>query len=203
MLINLPLIIENINTYFDYSSLEILANIVVIISVSLSPLYFFVRRREDKRTNRKNAGNSILQEIKDIQDNLAGTGELELKYIKFERDGEKLQVRFYSVYIEYTGFQSAINSGHYTLFPSKLQQVLNEIYLRMKLNNNTMDQNQELVCFCTKEEIERKSTRYYDIMADTWIQLTKIQKELSDNIETAIKYLEKDIKKSGLFFSTG
>ena len=188
--VSLPIIHENFILYSDYRLLEIITNFMVIFSVIVSPLAFFIKRWHDKRSNRKNTGCSILQEIEKIKQDLKCNGENNI--IKHTYDKNK-EIKFCYIYFEDASFQSAINSGHYTLFSLKLQRSLNQIYLRIKLNNRTIDRNQELNLFCIQHEIKKGTEKYYEIMGEVWIQATKIQKELSEHIEITTNELKKII----------
>ncbi len=135
-----------------------------------------------KKTNRKNAGHSILQEIEELEQDLKGN--VEDNAIEYTYDNGK-EIKFYPIFVGYAGFQSSIQGGHYTLFSKDLQKVLNELYLRMRLNNKNMEKSQDIVLFSKQQEIELGTKRYFDLIIDVWIQLTKIQKEILSNMETS------------------
>ncbi len=79
------------------------------------------------------------------------------------------------------------------LFSKELQKTLNEIYLRLKLNNEMIDKSQDILLFSKQQNIELGTERYFDLIIDIWIQLTKIQKEILENIEIARTGLEYEI----------
>ena len=167
---------------FNHQTLEIITNLAVIASVVGSPIVFFMKRELDKRSNRKNAGFSILREIEGIERELKGNGESNsIKYTC----GNGKEIKFYPVFMGYAGFQSSIQGGHYTLFSKDLQKILNDLYLRMKLNNDNMEKSQDIVLFTKQQEIGLGTEKYFDLIVDVWIQLTKIQKELLSNIGIA------------------
>ena len=159
----------------DINSLEVITNIIVIISVIGSPIAYFGKRKLDKNANRNNAGHSILDAIRHIQANLNDNGKIK-PICRIRDDGQK--IKFHPMYIGYAGFQSAIHSGHYTLFSKHLQRILDDIYLRIELNNKTMDTIQELFLFSKQNNIKLGTAEYHDLMIDAWIQLTKIQNEI-------------------------
>ncbi len=113
----LIIIILNIVVYIpqiDQYLLEIFTNMLIIFSVILSPIVFFWKRKYDKRTNRHNSGSSILEELKTIQDDLKGNGKNNL--VKYTYHNKQKEIRFYSIYLGFTGFESSIHSGHCIIF---------------------------------------------------------------------------------------
>ena len=175
----------------DANWLEIITNLFVIGSVIGSPIAYFWKRKIDKNAIRDNAGRSILEEINDIQQDLTRDGEI--KPISHTYDGDE-KIEFYPVYVSYTGFQSIVHSGHYALFSKGLQKKLSDVYLRIELNNKTMDLIQELFVFSKQHGIKLGTTQYYDLMIDAWMQLTKIQIEILEYTHILKNQLKEEIK---------
>ena len=168
----------------DVSWLGIMTNIVVIVSVIVSPAVYFVKKRLDRNASRNNAGCSILEEIDDIQHYLSDDGKIEP--VRHVYDNDK-KIKFYPAYVSYVGFQSAIHSVHYALFSKDLQKTLNYLYLKMELNNKMVDKNQDLFIFSKQNDIKLGTAGYHKLVINVWIQLTDIQNEMLADIQALPK----------------
>ena len=163
-------------------TLSKITSIVTIISLVVAPLFFFVKRWYDKRSERKMVSKNLHGELQDALDAL--DDKLHPKdffTLKFSRDRE---IQYMNRSLNHDVYDSLIFSGKINFLRHDLQQQIQDIFKRIKAHNKYIIKTGEML---VKDKGNAQVYVYYE-------RLEYIEKILLESIPATMKKLAKDTK---------
>lgn len=136
------------------------ASIVTILSLVVTPLFYFARRWHESRSERRRASQNLYLELADTLDGLDTTRSADLRQVRLG-DGEA--VYFMNRMFNHDFYDSLVFSGRINFLKPELQQRVQYIFHHIKDHNYCLQKVRELedVRGCDSGDV---AARYYRML---------------------------------------
>lgn len=150
--------------YWERDSLSLVTNVVTILGIAGSPLYYFIKKHLESRSDKRRALESIFNELDDGE--LALTKDHHRRVTK-EYNGRKYE--FVAAFLNHDVYDSLIYSGRINHLDVKIQQTIQDVFAKIKDRNSYVKKIIELeesvnVGKATYEGVSMPASRYCDLV---------------------------------------
>lgn len=131
--------------------------VVAVFSISVSPIFYFWKKYDDERRERKRASENIYTELADMEKALDDSDSFRVaKY-------DEATYFFVNKMFNHDFYDSLIFSGKINFLPTKLQQQIQDAFQKIKDHNLYIQKIRDLEdSFATREQIKSRLQKYYE-----------------------------------------
>lgn len=174
------------STFMGDSGLGNLASLVTILSLGIAPTWYFLKKHQDEKDERSRASKNLYTELDDALDGL--------DYKKHSKDFKDVLlkngnvVKFMNRALNHDFYDSLVFSGKINFLPPKIQQTVQDTFQRIKDHNFYIRKIRDIEDNAfPKEDISPKTTRYYEMLDKTEVDLLdeipKIKEKLKEEFK--------------------
>ena len=168
--------------YLEKDALSNIASLVTIMSLVITPIFFFVKRWYDKKSERKMISQNLYGELRDTLD-APNTKQYSDSFFTLTfPSGEEIQCMHRL--LNHDVYDSLIYSGKINFLRHNLQQRIQDVFKNVKAHNEYIIKIGEILIR------DKTSTQLYDC----YKQMENIETKLLKIIPGAIEKLAKDTK---------
>ena len=158
-------------------SIEQFVHIITVISLSVSPPVYFLKKHHEKNMEKKQASKNLYEELNDTYLILRGDKGFIKRILNYGKEYE-----MYCVFLNHDVYDSLIFSGKFNFLNHKFQQSIQDIFTNIKDHNRYI---QKLVDYedrisikkNTKEELTASQQKYaYHILTIEELLLNDLPK---------------------------
>ena len=156
---------------------ERLAAAVTVISLTLAPVIYFVKRMHSDKAEKQRASTALHMELEDTLDGLDPTKHQNLRTVAIQGHA----VYFMSRMLNHDIYDSLVNSGKITFIDVELQQRVQDVYQRLKDHNMALKKVREM----------EENSADFDRAHHLYLKLEDSEYKLVASIPAVIRKLEK------------
>lgn len=162
------------------------ASIVTMISLGISPVVYFWKKRQDSIDERSQASKNLHIELNDALDGL--NEERHTRDLRKAKIPNGEEYYFMNRMFNHDFYDSLVFSGKINFLPPEIQQSTQDTFQKIKDHNNHLRKIRDIENDAKEEEdVSKKTERYYKM-------LDKIEKELLSGIPAVKEKLAEEFK---------
>ncbi len=179
-----------------HHNLSDIASVVTILSLILSPIFYFAKTYYDTYKENTRASRNLHTELEDTMMCFGGTGSDGKKHSDFKKitllNGK--EAIFTNRNLNHDFYDSLVLSGKINYLDDKLQQDVENIFLSIKNHNGLIDRIREIedreISECM---IQTKTDRYYTLLHKVEEELVRDIPKIMDKLENEFGTLRQKI----------
>ena len=156
------------------------ASVITVISVAVSPIWYFWTRYQDKKDEQDRASRNLYGELKDA---LEGLDDAKYPDDAVTITYDEKSIFFMNINMNHDIYDSLVSSGKINFLAYDIQQGIQDIFRRIKRHNYYVTLIMELAD--KENRINKKDLKYC-------ISMEPIERKLSRDIPDMMKKLEND-----------
>ena len=146
--------------HFFNLHIQIIVHIITIISLSGSPLVYFLKKHHEKNIEKNRASLNLCEELNDAYLTLKGKKKFDKKILNYG-----IEYEIYCVLLNHDVYDSLIFSGKFNYLDYKFQQSIQDIFSKIKDRNlyiQKLADYEDLISIKknTKEELKASQQKY-------------------------------------------